>query len=162
MNPRKYRLKGKRDKLQQQIFDSNHKKIREALKSPRAAEGLSRSEIKKITHIRSDRILRKHLRIFRRDGQITERKRKVFWLTQYQRYAVWERLTEEFVSILERSAIRPRDFFENNVIWLIPEKNGKRLKYNLVFSPIVALNEGHAQEFWNGYVKYGKKLTFLN
>jgi len=73
--------KGKLDKLQQRMFNEKHLKIQKALKN--APKGLSRSELKQITKIKSNTTIRKHLKHFLQTGQVREKNRTLYWVTHY-------------------------------------------------------------------------------
>lgn len=78
----KKRQKGLLDKKQQREFDERHLRIQEALKKAHTT-GLSRSELKNLTKIKSNITIRKHLKRFFNDGEVKEKNRRLLWGTHY-------------------------------------------------------------------------------
>jgi hypothetical protein len=152
------RKKGFIDRYQQRRFNEKHAIIQAVLQ--KELRGLSRDELKQKTHTPHKTLL-KHLQRFKKDGQIKEIDRRIYWITQYEKLMEIQSLVETVSSALEHfqsfENFETKAFFSENIFLITPIKDGDEQSWRLFMYPLEQF-KANPQKMLTAYSKYSETV----
>jgi len=94
------------------------KKIKEKLQN--APLGSTFSKIK--TPCRNT--VHKMLEVFKWEGVVGKEGKQYYWILHYDKFQIWQKwITDLTIKLEEKYSLQPKEFFENNFILIIPDKD---------------------------------------